>query len=188
MVLATGRVIIMKGGISALGARRIAREIGYTVGTLYNIFEDFDDIILQINGETLDELNRQFENKFSPGKDTVSTILNLTDIYLDFIDQNLRLWQTIFEYNWREGQRDLPAWYQEKIDRLFAWVENALEDLTGSDSLSGSRSARVLWAGVHGICILNLTGKLAHVDQDSARDMVRTLVINFLHGLNASKN
>ena len=35
--------IAEKEGLRGLTARGVAREIGYTIGTLYNIFEDLDD-------------------------------------------------------------------------------------------------------------------------------------------------
>ena len=42
-------------GLSGFSTRQIAKKIGYTLGTLYNIFESYDDIILHINAATLDE-------------------------------------------------------------------------------------------------------------------------------------
>lgn len=32
------------------------REVGYTIGTFYQLFERFDDLVVELNGRTLDEL------------------------------------------------------------------------------------------------------------------------------------
>ncbi len=56
MALEAARQIAEKEGLRGLKARGIAREIGYTIGTLYNLFEDLDDLIVHLNGRTLDAL------------------------------------------------------------------------------------------------------------------------------------
>ena len=56
MALAAARKIAEKEGLRGLTARRIAREIGYTVGTLYNLFDNLDGLIVHLNGTTLDTL------------------------------------------------------------------------------------------------------------------------------------
>jgi AcrR family transcriptional regulator len=56
LALDAARRITEREGLRGLRARQIARDIGYTIGTLYNLFEDLDDLILHLNGETLDAL------------------------------------------------------------------------------------------------------------------------------------
>ena len=66
----------------------------------------------------------------------------------------------IFEHRLAEG-RDLPAWYQQKIARMFAIVEEALAPLAGGrPRREVSQAARVIWGGVHGVCILALGDRL----------------------------
>ena len=48
MALAAAREIAEKDGLRGLKARRISREIGYTVGTLYNVFSNLDDLIIHL--------------------------------------------------------------------------------------------------------------------------------------------
>ena len=60
MALEAARQIAEKEGLRGLKARRIARDIGYTIGTLYNLFEDLDDLIVHLNGRTLDDLYQAF--------------------------------------------------------------------------------------------------------------------------------
>ena len=38
--LAAGRKLIVKNGLKTFSMRQVASEIGYTVGTLYNVFKD----------------------------------------------------------------------------------------------------------------------------------------------------
>ena len=48
--------IIEKHGFEGLTARRIAKNIGYAPGTIYNMFISMDDLYLQLNAKTLDLL------------------------------------------------------------------------------------------------------------------------------------
>ena len=43
-------------GLPGLTARRIAKKIGCSVGTLYNVFDNLDTLILHLNGKTFDAL------------------------------------------------------------------------------------------------------------------------------------
>ena len=56
LALDSARQITAEEGLRGLKARRVAREIGYTIGTIYNVFEDLDDLIVQMNAETLGAL------------------------------------------------------------------------------------------------------------------------------------
>ncbi len=50
-----------KGGVGALSMREVARRIGYTVGALYIVFENLDDLIVQLNEQTVIELRAALE-------------------------------------------------------------------------------------------------------------------------------
>ena len=54
MALEASKKILTKQGLRGLSTRRIAARMGYSAGTLYQIFDDFDDLILQVNAATLD--------------------------------------------------------------------------------------------------------------------------------------
>ena len=52
MALQAAESIVTEGGYKALSARKVASEIGYTVGTLYLVFENLDELVLYVNGRT----------------------------------------------------------------------------------------------------------------------------------------
>lgn len=53
LAMNAARGIVERDGIRGLTARNIATAIGYSPGTLYNLFDNLDDLALQINGATL---------------------------------------------------------------------------------------------------------------------------------------
>jgi hypothetical protein len=92
----------------------------------------------------------------------------------------------IFEHRLAEG-RLLPSWYQEKIARMFAIVEEALAPLAeGRPKKEVSQAARVIWGGVHGICILTLADRLGVAGVDSVEELTDSLIRNYLAGFTGS--
>ena len=54
MALAAARDIVVADGLSGLTVRRVATAIGYSPGTLYNVFDDFYELVIHLNSRTLD--------------------------------------------------------------------------------------------------------------------------------------
>ncbi len=186
LTMDAARMIVERDGYRALTARNVADIIGYSPGTLYNLFANLDDMILHLNGATLDELHDQLAAVTLTG-DPAADFSLLLDHYLDFLDAHTGLWHLLFEFSLPDGS-ELPDWYSRKIVRVLSVVEAALAPLFGAgESTALSNATRVLWAGLHGITSLSDTGKLQAVTQQSLRDMAELLVTNFIAGLKASR-
>lgn len=186
LILVSSSKIIEKEGFSALTARRIAKDIGYTPGTIYNLFDSMADLSLEINGMTLDRLYEALSSEKcqSPQKTPVQNMKKMAQIYKVFSEDNYAHWLMLFTYALPEG-KELPHWYQEKIVRLFDPLENLLKPYY-SDRQTKKRkmAARTLWASVHGIFFLEETGKISLVsDQDNSSQMTNYLIDNFIYGI-----
>ena len=131
MALAAAEQIVVDQGLEGLSARKVAAVIGYTVGTLYLVSDNIDDLILQINARTLDRLYERMAQARSSVIDPRDYLLQLGQVYIRFADQDPHRWAMIFEHRLSEG-RELPEWYREKIARMFAMVEEAIEPFAGA--------------------------------------------------------
>ena len=182
MTLTAAENIVVEQGYEGLSARKVATAIGYTVGTLYLVFENLDDLILHINARTLDRLHARMTASQANSGDAVDYLLQLGEIYIRFANDDPHRWAMVFEHRFSED-RVVPAWYQEKIARMFAMVEEGLEPLaTNRPQQEVTQAARALWGGVHGICILAITDNLGIVGVDSVQDLTQSLISNYLKG------
>lgn len=182
MTLKAAENIVVEQGYEGLSARKVATAIGYTVGTLYLVFENLDDLILHINARTLDRLHARMAESQAKSGDAVDYLLQLGEIYIRFANDDPHRWAMVFEHRFSED-RVVPAWYQEKIARMFAMVEEGLAPLaTNRPQLEVTQAARALWGGVHGICILALTDNLGIAGVDSVQDLTQSLISNYLKG------
>jgi AcrR family transcriptional regulator len=182
MALDAAEKIVVEKGFEGLSARKVAKAIGYTVGTLYLVFENIDDLILQINARTLDRLYAGMAETQATARNGRQRMLQLGQVYIRFADQDPHRWSMIFEHRLAEG-RELPEWYREKIARMFAIVEEALMPLAaGRPGREVAQAARVIWGGVHGICILAVGNRLGIAGVDSVQDLTQSLISNYLAG------
>lgn len=181
-IVAVATEIIQERGLQAFTAREIARLIKYSPGTIYNVFRNLDAIILAIEGRLLERLEAQLRAIPNNG-DARLHLLEVADSYVAFTHENSRLWNLMFEHRMSKGQK-APEEHQKRLDGLLQIIEEALAlVMTNADEKDVKRSARVLWASVHGITSLSTTDKLSNVTSDTAQPLVRDLVATYLNGL-----
>jgi AcrR family transcriptional regulator len=182
MALAAAESIVSDLGYTHLSARKVATAIGYTVGTLYLVFDNLDDLVLQVNGRTLDRLHAQMVEDQARCKDARDRLLQLGHTYIRFADKHPHCWEMIFESRFPQAQ-GMPEWFREKVARMFSLVEEALKPLAKNHtSAEIAQAARALWSGVHGICILAITNKLDVAGVASVQDLAQSLMSNYLTG------
>jgi len=176
--------ITKQEGLRGLRARQIARDIGYTVGTLYNLFGDFDDLIVHMNGETLDALFETCAGAPS-SNDPVRYLEALAERYLDFTHSHPKQWSAIFEHK-LPFNRPQPEWFTEKIVKLMALEERALAPLfPDGNPEEVHHHARVLWTSLFGMALVESAGRLP--EGETARSLVRSLIETYVAGLESGK-
>ena len=184
LILDAAQAIIEEQGLAGLSAREIARRISYSPGTIYNMFENLDDVILNVEARVLESLEQRLAGVLRDGVNR-ETVNKLALSYLAFTHERPKLWNLLFEHHMAAGS-ELPAWYQQKLGVLLASVEQALAPHFAPEDTQGrQRAARVLWAGVHGITSLSTADKLSIVSSDAAQIMVDDLVRTYLRGVHS---
>jgi len=181
LIISASTELIQEAGLGGLSAREIARRINYSPGTLYNSFENLDDLVLTIEGRLLDNLIEALAAVPESG-DPRERVHNIAKCYLAFSARNPKLWNLLFEHHMPVLQK-VPGSYGEKFEALMGTVEDALRPLAGGlgdDEVK--RSARALWAGMHGIASLSVADKLSIISADDAGVLMDKLVRNYLSG------
>lgn len=186
MVFKAAESIVIAEGFSSLKARKVAMEIGYTVGSIYMVFTNMADLIMHINARTLDTITAELEQVQDNATDQCIEVLAQT--YLSYASRNFNRWSMIFEYRFPQNT-DIPAWYQQKLDAVFARVEASFAQLVPECAKDRRKqAAHALWGGVHGICMLSLSGKPDKLYINDVAETVTLLVRNFIRGWVASSD
>lgn len=165
----SGTALMKEVGYAKFSARGAAARMGYTVGTLYHLFGNLETYILHLNARTLEEWHTQLSASLRATKG--DPVKCLAKGYMEFAAENYNRFTALFDHQ----VKDVPEWYRPKMQQLFALVEGALDSKT-RDARKTRHLAKVLWASIHGITILSLSGKLEVVGADAAEKLVETVI------------
>ncbi len=198
LILDAAWTIIGQEGVTGLTARRIATDIGYTPGTIYNVFRAMDDVVMGVNGRTLDKLytilnDLSCENPpKDPTEQAVMCMKTMARRYVAFAQEYRPYWLLLF-YQGENEAVSVPETYTEKVHRLFQPLERILAPFFIAEDESEEKellrvAARTLWASVHGICYLQETGKssVAYPTPDTMI-LIDHLIDTYMAGLQTLK-
>jgi AcrR family transcriptional regulator len=142
LVLNAAETIIIEEGFAALTIRKIAMEMGYTVGSIYMVFASRAELILHLNARTLEDITVRLQPITSTGD--IETWLKA---YLQYARTNPQRWRMIFT----PESKQLPDWYQAQLNSVFQQFA-AYFTLTTHEQ---KQTVYALWQGIQGICLLS---------------------------------
>ena len=179
MVLGAAEAIVVKHGLQELTVRKIAMDIGYTVGSIYMVFANMQDLITHIKLRTLEQLAQQLQTKSSDAPD--EQIQTIAEQYYNFAEQNFNRWQFLFEIS--QPPSELPLSYRQKIDQLLQPLISLLSQLRPqASSAELELAARGLWGAIHGISVYYLGGSLGRAATQDAQQALSLVVTHFIRG------
>lgn len=156
-------------GPEALTARRLAADIGYTPGTIYNIFESMDDLILQINMRTMQLMQETLNDPAcnAPDATPLQNAHQMALNYLNFAKTHRTYWLLLYTHPLPEARFENKD-YHALVNSLFEPLETVLGPLYINRNSNDLRTAaRALWAAVHGISFLLETDKLTSTQENN---------------------
>lgn len=184
---------IVQGGLGALKARDLAREVGCALGAIYTVFPDLDALILSVNLRTLHLFERAITavrtatgaGAGAPGPEAaIGDLVRLAVSYQRFAIENPTRWRALFQHRMAAMP---PDWYMREQVRLFRHIEAPLAvlrpDLAGAER---ALLARTLFSATHGIVSLGLDEKLMTLSEPVLRGQIETAVTALGRGLTAN--
>ena len=182
MALGAAEKLIISGGLPALSGRKVSAEIGYSVGSLYTVFENLDDLILQVNTRTLEAMKASMEKAAKQCSTPEMCIKAMAHAYVEYACMNIGLWTAVYEHDLPK-ETPLPGWYIIKVENMFELVETQLSSVPGLSKNKISEVAKTLWCGVHGICLLAATRKYEAANVANVNPLIDGLITNYMAGL-----
>ncbi len=175
--------LIEQGGLEAVSTRKIAAKIGYTHGTVHQMYKNFGDLILKINAITLDQIYERLEKVSLKASSHEKALYAIAHTYVDYGLASNQRWKALYEFHYPKAEGEsLPLWYEERIQKNFALVESHIAHFCSKPAQVRIYS-QVLWSSLHGIAILALTGKLDTVKAKSVKALVDSFIELFIAGL-----
>ena len=173
LIIDAGQAHMGEAGFAKFSAREVAKRVGYSIGTIYNVFGSHDGLVLAINGRTLDHWADMMEQQLEQAGG--NRLHALVRSYFRFARRNTHIWMALYDHRLPPGET-APEWYSAKRQRLFAIIEAELRAALGGSSAQAADLARLLYAAVHGLCTLTLNGTLAAIGAADGEAMAIGLV------------
>ncbi len=177
--------LVTEHGLAGLSTRKVVGRIGYTVGSLYMVFRNLDDLIAQMNERTLAVLQARLLAAIAD-QPPDAAIRALAQTYITFALTETHRWLAIYQHRMPEDQ-PLPDSFTAKVAGMFELVQRQLALLCPQRSAEDiALAARALWSGIHGVCILGFDQKLEMAGGRPIQEVTGSLLDHYLAGFTQS--
>lgn len=150
---------IEKHGLCALNAKDVTAEAGVAAHAIESAFQSLDLLIVHVNARTLGRLLADMYSGAPFESSHTEWIVALAQGYLRFALENRRLWAALFDYRPPEGT-EMPRCYREELARFMIMIASPMSSLRRDLSAEELQlRAHTLFAAVHGVVQLSLTGQ-----------------------------
>ncbi|MCF6322607.1 MAG: TetR/AcrR family transcriptional regulator [Rhizobiaceae bacterium] len=203
-IIAVTLELMDEAGLELIKARTIARRVGVSVGTIYNLFGSVDELIQVANSHILADMNKlgqisvadsenELERRIDAG-DIVDTpkdrllfrLFALAKVYMDFVEDNANRWGAMLAFNRNQPEGSVAGWYLDQQNALFDLIGKVLDATPlGDEKAIRIVAARALWSAVHGIVTMNYVGQVSEQSRRFTWEQVELLVKLFVAGLYA---
>lgn len=150
LALNAAREIVSSEGIIALSGRRVTGRMGYTIGTLYQVFNDMDDLVEQMNARTLAMLFVHCQAGASQGS-VAQRLKALGLLFGEFIKAHPNEWDAIMSYRYKDDHTTSESYHCEILN-LFGLMEDATRQFYAKGQQEEhAADMAMLWASLTGI-------------------------------------
>jgi AcrR family transcriptional regulator len=134
----------------------VARAIGYSVGTIYNLFPSLDHLLVAINTRTFEQWTEFVTRRLDDAMD--DRIGALVQAYFDFAHEHTNLWMAIYDHRLPPGTLLPPEDDETRRQLTLIVIRELTAVLPHMGESDVERLARSLVATVHGHCTYALNG------------------------------
>lgn len=179
LILDAGQALMAQVGLSDFSAREVAKRIGYSVGTVMNVFSSVDGLVMAINSRTFLLWTRWLEDRLT-GKVGAARIQALVAGYFEFAASHSNLWSAIYQHS-LPVDLTIPEDQAQQRGGLMALVTQEIAAvLPRHRENEAERLSRSLVAVVHGHCSFALGGSFALLGEEDPFDLVMQRVTEVL--------
>ncbi len=173
---------IISDGLTNLRARDVTQDVGCSLGGLYTVFTDLDDLVIHVNSATLKALEASLALAEAKDRTPTDKLRNLARGYLRFAVNHRNLWKSLFDHHPPAG-RPSPEWHLEEHMFLMGVIAEPLAELQPDMPVTARAiRARTLFGAVHGIVSISLEGRFVGLPIESLEQELDNFVVTVAAG------
>ena len=181
MILKAAEKLFASNGFHGTDVEAIAREAGTAKGTVYNYFENKDDIFLSVLDEGLHELEEKMRRDLMSVDDPVEKIKKGIEIYIYFLKDHLHLFRILAGAQAQFGDKFRKCKNEEFFARI-GHVERIIGNAIEAGHLK-QMDPFIATSGLFGMINFTVFRGLLIGRKFSARDMTEQITKLYLEGI-----
>lgn len=146
---------------TGLRIRDLAKGCGCSIGTVYNVFEGMDEIVLRLNVRSLEILYGGILKALEAEDELKSGVRAMGSAYMKFAKEHPHRWKMLFENESVEGA---PQWYLDEVNAKLREIEGELVRRFYLKVDEAMKLVGFFWAAIHGITSILLNKKTRVVE------------------------
>jgi AcrR family transcriptional regulator len=167
-------------GLGAFTLREAARRAGVSHNAPYRHFKKKEDVFAALATEGFHQLNERVKTALASESAPVARLKLAARTYLHFAFENPARFHVMFHATF--DRRIYPDYIAAYSDSL-ALLTHLIEACGTLSTEAAETGGEIVWANVHGIAELGLSGRLSHATAPKLEPLVDTAIDALLRGL-----
>ncbi len=182
-LIEAGKSLVQTKGADYLTARKLSAATGFSVGTIYNQFENMDAFLLELNINTLKELKQQLQNVVI-GTDPYVNLNLYVDAFVNFVLKNKGLWFVLYNFHVTTNSKKLTKKYlRQMMEVVNFWKTSFNKAYEKMPQKEKKLSLQVLWLSIFSLSSYLTTQTLDNMSGVSKYNICKLLFNVYLAGL-----
>ncbi len=180
-----GRRQLAETGLARFSAREVAKRVGYSIGTLYNVFGSYDGLMLALNARTLTLWAEHLRARLATsGEDRIKALVHG---YFEFATINPKTWIAIYEHHMADGGPAPESYQALAADLMSIAAAEIARELPCAGDGAVLALTRSLVATVHGHCAFALYRTFSMLGEAAPADAALARVRETLEAASVSR-
>lgn len=150
LIFDTARKLFSQKDFRSVTVREIARVAGVSIGTIYNYYENIDDLFLDIFIKSGEEVTHLLDEK--TGGMPQTSLVPLCEAYISFLNENMTFFKMMGHFMLNGG---LSSGASVKLNQIMRPLMDRIENILISVGASGETrlTAHALFSALNGIMV-----------------------------------
>ena len=182
-ILENGWNILLCKGIDAIRLRDLAMMSTCSIGTVYNLFKNLDEILLKLNVKSLNKMYYSLHEAMDRGleqQESIDSIFYRLGIaYIRFGCSYPKIWKGIFE---NLSIDPLPDWYKKEVNHGIQLLKDKIEKAYSLDKNRVNIMVEFFWSSMHGMTAILINKKWNVFDEKVNEDYISKYIKQSIKG------
>lgn len=153
--------IIRSEGVDQISVRKVADVAGYSYATVYNYFNDFDDLLWHVVVDFTDAMIKEFDNKRPVGSNGLQQLKHMCRMYVEYFLEQPAVYRLLFLTDLGQPSQEIEA--ALKTPYFSRILKSVLEQCAEEGFIAAAEIPVLIdtiTAVVHGMLLLYFSKKL----------------------------